>query len=184
MYASGAASRAADLDDEAAARAVIRAAHDWLFADNKAHGLAEFEAERTSLMRPRTDMDGYAVTWGIHHKTDTAEECGARCLAYAPAPPSWYVCNVWVWCAAEGDTSDDPVCFAPAAHKFEKGQCWLKHQDDPLHPHVNMQGVYDEAYRKRHPDAPPVVQWTSGVVVRSERASDVSNGTWSARAGW
>jgi len=47
-----------------------------------------------------------------------------------------------------------------------------------------MQGVYTAEYLKRHPNAPPVVQWTGGVVVRKELADRVTNGTWSSRADW
>ena len=47
-----------------------------------------------------------------------------------------------------------------------------------------MQGVYDGEYKKRHPNAPPVVQWHGGVVVRQEQSKLVSNGTWSSRAHW
>jgi len=218
VYAAGQAT----LEDSA--EHTVRMAHDWLFAQNKESNMAEAAAERVSLLRPRvrpraraarrgarrgsraraqTDFDGYAVTWGINHLTETAEECAQRCIAYQPQGASWYACNVWVWCAAEGDVSADPTCFAPAAHKFVKGQCWLKcggpkaarsaargsraarrHQDDPLNPHVNMQGVYTAEYLKRHPNAPPVVQWTGGVVVRKELADRVTNGTWSSRADW
>jgi hypothetical protein len=178
VYAAGLAT----LEDSA--EHTVKAAHDWLFAQNKEDNAREAEAERVSLLRPRTDFDGYAVTWGINHLTETAEECAQRCIDYKPQAASWYACNVWVWCAAEGDASADPTCFAPAAHKFVKGQCWLKHQDDPLNPHVNMQGVYTPEYLKRHPNAPPVVQWTGGVVVRKELADKVTNGTWSSRADW
>ena len=142
------------------AEPIVRAAHDWLFADNKEQNMAEAAAERVSLMWPRTDFDGYAVIWGINHLTETPEECAQRCIDYKPAGASWYACNIWVWCAAEGHVGPNATCFAPAAHTFVKGQCWLKHQDDPLVPHINMQGTYTEAYLKRHPNAPPIVQWT------------------------
>ena len=46
-----------------------------------------------------------------------------------------------------------------------------------------MQGVYTPEYLKRHPNAPPVVQWTGGVVVRKELADKVTNGASSAQAG-
>eukprot|EP00966_Prymnesium_polylepis_P028866 669299-Prymnesium_polylepis.1 len=38
------------------------------------------------------------------------------------------------------------------------GQCWLKHQDDPNNPQVNMRGDYSAAYLKRHPGAPQSVR--------------------------
>ena len=59
VFASGAAS--AQADD----KVISKAAHDWLFADNKAHNLAEFEAARVSVNFPRTDFDGYAGTHGF-----------------------------------------------------------------------------------------------------------------------
>jgi hypothetical protein len=60
------------------------------------------------------------------------------------------------------------------------GQCWLKHQEDPNHPQVNMKGDYSPAYIKRHPGAPPSVQWQAGVVVRNGSAVDTTK--WSSRA--
>jgi len=167
-----------DPADKAAVSAVLQLAQQWLFADHKAAGLAEAAAERVFLVFNRTDFDGYAVKWGIGHNATTAEDCAAKCLAFQPVAPSWYPCNTFVFCGTE------PTCFAPAAHTFTFGQCWLKHQDDPLVPQINMQGVYDEAYKRRHPEAPAFVQWTSGVVVRKELAGQVGNGTASARAGW
>ena len=62
------------------------------------------------------------------------------------------------------------------------GQCWLKHQEDPNNPQVNMRGDYSEAYLKRHTDAPKSVQWSAGVVVRKGSKVDLS--TWSSRANW
>eukprot|EP00958_Prasinococcus_capsulatus_P013132 scaffold1328_cov394-Prasinococcus_capsulatus_cf.AAC.18 len=88
-------------------------------------------------------------------------------------PPNNYVCNIWVWCGKE-------VCFAPAAHSFTFG--WLKYQEDPTNPQINMQGSYDEKYHRRHPKAPEKVDWTGGIVVPEGVA--VSNGTWSPRANW
>ena len=64
------------------------------------------------------------------------------------------------------------------------GQCWLKHQPDPVHPQVNMKGNYSDAYRRRHAGAPPSVQWQSGVVVPVESVGEVDTSTWSARANW
>ena len=66
-------------------------------------------------------------------------------------------------------------------HSF--GECWLKQSAEPAVPMVNMRGGYTPRYRKRHPTAPLMVQWTSGVVkLRAGRR--VTNGTWSSRAPW
>lgn len=62
------------------------------------------------------------------------------------------------------------------------GQCWLKHQEDPAKPQVNMKGKYSDEYRRRHPKAGVMVDWTAGVVVRS--GTVVSTDTWSSRANW
>ena len=71
------------------------------------------------------------------------------------------------------------ACFPPGSMT---GQCWLKHQDDPNRPQVNMRGNYSAAYLKRHPGAPPAVQWQAGAVVRKGTAVDTS--VWSSRANW
>ncbi len=123
------------------------------------------------------DFDGYALVWGDKHRTRSLEECGQRCLDWKPQRPSMYACNVFVFCPL-------PKCYAPAALPpgSMTGQCWLKHQEDPNNPQVNMRGNYSAAYLKRHPDAPPAVQWQAGVVVRKGSAVDLS--TWSSRANW
>jgi len=54
---------------------------------------------------------------------------------------------------------------------------WLSSQ-------VNMKGDYSEAYIKRHPGAPPAVQWQAGVVVKKGAAQQVETATWSSRANW
>mmetsp|Transcript_68248 Transcript_68248/g.204495 ORF Transcript_68248/g.204495 Transcript_68248/m.204495 type:complete len:355 (-) Transcript_68248:209-1273(-) len=118
-----------------------------------------------------------ALVWGDKHRTRTLEECGARCIAWKPQPPSHFVCNVFVFCPLE-------KCYAPAALPpgSMTGQCWLKHQDDPNNPQVNMRGDYSAAYLKRHPGAPQSVQWQAGVVVRNGTVVDTA--TWSSRANW
>jgi len=58
-----------------------------------------------------------------------------RVLSCAPdyrrRPPAYYACNVFVYCPLE-------KCYAPAALPpgSMMGQCWLKHQPDPMHPQV------------------------------------------------
>ena len=126
-----------------------------------------------SAPRPRR----YAIVWGDNHRTKTIEECAQRCLEWKPQPPSMYACNIFVFCPLE-------KCYAPAALPpgTMTGQCWLKHQEDPVHPQVNMRGDYSAAYIKRHPGAPPSVQWQAGAVVRKGTAVDTS--VWSSRANW
>ena len=76
--------------------------------------------------------------------------------------------------------------FPPCEHAYTDSLFavigWLKHQEDPTNPQVNMQGTYDEKYHKRHPRAPEKVDWTGGIVV--PKGVVVSNGTWSPRANW
>lgn len=43
-------------------------------------------------------------------------------------------------------------------------------------------GDYSDAYIKRHPGAPPSVQWQAGVVVK--KGSAVDTNVWSSRANW
>lgn len=119
----------------------------------------------------------YALLWGDKHRTSTLEACGKRCMDWSPKPPANFACNVFVFCPLT-------KCFAPAALPpgSMTGQCWLKHQPDPNNPQVNMRGNYSAAYLKRHPGAPPHVQWQAGVVVRKGSKVDLS--TWSARANW
>ena len=77
------------------------------------------------------------------------------------------------------DAKVPPAALPPGSMT---GQCWLKHQEDPNNPQVNMRGDYSEAYLKRHTDAPKSVQWSAGVVVRKGSKVDLS--TWSSRANW
>ena len=159
----------------------------WLFEQNRGSGAgpsragAEAGAEKTKLSaschaRESTDYDGYAVTWGSANIRASPEACCESCRAYEPRAPDFYPCNVWVFCPKpEG-------CFAPAAGEFGHGQCWLKWQEDPTRPHVNMQGAYSEAYRRTHPTAPDTVDWVAGVLVAE--GETVSNGTWSSRSHW
>jgi len=122
-----------------------------------------------------TDFDGYAVVWGSANFKTTPEECCQSCKEYVPQPPSYFPCNIWVWCGHE-------KCFAPAAGVFEYGQCWLKYQENPTNPQVNMRGPYSSEYRRTHPTAPGIVDWTAGVVVPVGEV--VTNGTWSSRSHW
>jgi hypothetical protein len=150
---------------------------EWSLAQAKDKNRAEFEAAREVHWFEKMDFDGYAVVWGDKNRARTVGECGKKCLEWKPLPPSNFPCNVFVFCPT-------PKCYAPAQLPpgSMTGQCWLKHQEDPNHPQVNMRGDYSEAYIKRHPGAPPSVQWQAGVVVRNGTKVDLS--TWSSRANW
>ena len=155
----------------------VAKAIQWSLQQGKEKNLAESQAEREVHSFPKMDFDGYALMWGDKHRTSTLEECGQKCLNWKPLPPANFACNVFVYCPT-------PKCFAPAALPpgSMTGQCWLKHQEDPNNPQVNMRGDYSEAYLKRHPGAPPSVQWSAGVVVRKGTKVDLT--TWSSRANW
>ena len=161
----------------AKATADVPKAIEWLLKRNTERNLAEFRAERVVHTFDAMDFDGYAVMWGDKHRTRTLEECGRKCVEFVPQPPANFPCNVFVFCPLS-------KCYAPAALPpgSMTGQCWLKHQDDPNRPQVNMRGNYSAAYLKRHPGAPPAVQWQAGAVVRKGTAVDTS--VWSSRANW
>ena len=155
----------------------VQAAIDWMLKQGADKNMAEYRAEREVHHWPKLDFDGYAVQWGDKHRAATIEECGRKCMEWKPVPPNNFPCNVFVFCPT-------PKCYAPAALPpgSMTGQCWLKHQDDPNNPQVNMRGEYSEAYIKRHPGAPKAVEWSAGVVVRKGTKVDLS--TWSSRANW
>ena len=81
-------------------------------------------------------------------------------------------------------------CFEPDAHTHGPGDCWLKFTETPENVEVNQRGennapgtVKDGApYGKRHPDAPRLAHWTSGVML--PRGWTPSNGTYGPRATW
>ena len=162
---------------DAKAPSDVPKAIEWQLAQNKDKGLQEARAAREVHIFDMMDFDGYAVAWGDKHRARTVEECGDKCRAWKPLPPANFACNIFVFCPR-------PKCYAPAALPpgSMTGQCWLKHQDDPNNPQVNMRGNYSDAYVKRHPGAPPSVQWQAGVVVLN--GSKVDTSTWSSRANW
>ena len=155
----------------------VQKAIEWQLKQAVDKNLAEYKAEREVHHWDKLDFDGYAVLWGDKHRTATIEECGRKCLEFKPAPPHNFPCNIFVFCPT-------PKCYAPAALPpgSMTGQCWLKHQDDPNNPQVNMKGDYSESYLKRHQGAPKSVEWSAGVVVKKGSKVDLS--TWSSRANW
>lgn len=161
----------------ATAQGDVQKAIQWQLQQGRDKNIAEAQAEREVHAFEKMDLDGYALVWGDKHRATSVEECGQKCLNWKPQPPANFACNIFVFCPL-------PKCFAPAALPpgSMTGQCWLKHQDEPNSPQINMKGDYSEAYIKRHPGAPPGVQWAAGVVVRKGTKVDLS--TWSSRANW
>eukprot|EP00899_Mesostigma_viride_P015426 jgi/Mesvir1/23885/Mv10674-RA.1 len=124
------------------------------------------------------DYDGLGVRWGIGHTKQSAQECAAACMEHEPGtipgPFERLPCNAWTWCSK-------PHCFEPDAHQHSFGDCWLKFTELPHAPEVNMRGslLY---LKQRHPQAPDMVEWVSGVIVHPQRP--FTNGTWSPRYKW
>ncbi len=149
---------------------VYSKAQPWLLKQQVEVNLAEAAAEREIRTFEHMDLDGFALKWGSDNKADSLADCGQRCLEWKPLPPYHMPCNVFVFCGME-------MCFAPAQLPpgSRKGWCWLKHQDDPTAPHVNMNGTDRRT-------ATGFVEWHAGVVVR--RGSAVRTDTRSARANW
>uniref|UniRef100_A0A7I4AH83 Apple domain-containing protein n=1 Tax=Physcomitrium patens TaxID=3218 RepID=A0A7I4AH83_PHYPA len=102
-----------------------------------------------------TDYGGVAVRWGLTHHVNSAADCCQACLDQAKnATAGQKKCNIWVYCPKEDG------CYSPDVYTHENHECWLKQADDPA---LNFKGHYDEEYRRRHPKAPLVVPWISGV---------------------
>ena len=171
----------------------------WLHARNRARNVRKWGSDAAETrerlgarctdgdwphcchISPHTDYDGIAVRWGSANKQPDAKSCCDSCRDYKPQPPDYYPCNAWVYCPKK---EGEGPCFAPAAGTFEEGQCWLKYQDDPTNPLVNMKGKYTDEYLRRHPEAPEMVDWTAGLIVEKHLWPQITNGTWSPRAGW
>ncbi|DBA76497.1 TPA: hypothetical protein ACH3X2_008559 [Trebouxia sp. C0005] len=147
--------------------------HEW-----QSSGASKEHAQ--AVLEQHADYDGLAVVWGIGHTTQTAEDCAEACRSYSPTlqqggPFSRLPCNVFAWCSEQ-------TCFEPDVHTHSFGDCWLKFSEGPLNPEVNMRGVLSDDYRIRHPNAPKMVQWHSGVVLPI--GLKPSNGTYSPRFSW
>ena len=115
----------------------VPAAITWALKQDVDKHRLEAQAERTVHVFDRMDFDGYALVWGDKHRTSTVDICGAKCKEWVPKPPSHFACNIFVFCPL-------PKCYAPAALPpgSMTGQCWLKHQEDPNNPQVNMKGAF------------------------------------------
>jgi len=82
------------------------------------------------------DYDGLGVRWGIGHKKQSWHACEEACRAFNRGPLTGgpfkgLPCNTWTWCSRQ-------ACFEPDAHKHSLGDCWLKYQELPQSPEVNM----------------------------------------------
>ncbi|KAM1289468.1 hypothetical protein ACFX2I_016728 [Malus domestica] len=103
-----------------------------------------------------TDYDGAAVRWGLTHHKDSAADCCQACFDQAKrAKPNEKRCNIWVYCPSETG------CHSPDIYEHKLGECWLKYAETPK---LNFKDKYPESYRNRHPSAPLVVPWASGIV--------------------
>eukprot|EP00798_Chlamydomonas_sp_ICE-L_P012331 gene12331-15505_t len=138
------------------------------------------QADLVMHVEKSAGYDGLAVGWGINNKVKSAEECGQQCLDHMPnyqgqGPYDKLPCNAFVWCP-------DDVCFEPDAHHHTKGDCWLKFTEGPASPELNQRGKLPDWYMKKHADAPPIVQWWSGVLLPA--GIEPNNGTWGPRYQW
>ena len=125
--------------------------------------------------RDATDYDGYAVKWG----SANVQETWRLARVARTTNPKLHISTR----ATSGSSARRRMGVSrPAAGDFIHGQCWLKFQEDPTNPHVNMRGDYSAEYRKTHPSAPKSVQWVAGSIV--EEGQTVGNGTWSSRSHW
>lgn len=134
----------------------------------------------SAVLEEHANYDGIAVVWGIGHFTPTAEDCAEACRSYEPplqhgGPFSRLPCNAFAWCSQQ-------TCFEPDVHTHSFGDCWLKFTEGPLNPEVNMRGLLPDDYRIRHPTAPKMVPWHTGVVLPIGLRP--SNGTYSPRFYW
>ena len=150
-------------------------AQPWSLKQRIEANQAEFAAEREMHSFDHMDIDGYALRWGSDNKASSLEDCGRRCLEFAPKKDQYYMpCNVFVYCPLE-------MCFAPAALPpgSRMGWCWLKNQPlgagPVVSPHINMNGTDKRTATK-------FVEWQAGVVVK--KGTIVRTDTKSARASW
>lgn len=153
---------------------------------------AEARAALEASIETHASYDGIAVRWGINHTVDSAEECAEKCRRHVAKEggrgADGLPCNVFVWCPKnEGLTK----CFEPDAHEHYPGDCWLKFSETPENVEVNQRGANDAAgftnaagrtYRERHPDAPALTHWTSGVMLPPGVKN--TGGTLGPRATW
>ncbi|TYG63309.1 hypothetical protein ES288_D06G019400v1 [Gossypium darwinii] len=134
--------------------------------DDKPEGVEDTEEEDQILAgRPlppqchaelHTDYDGAAVKWGLTHHKESAADCCQACLDQAKnAKPGEKKCNIWVYCPSENG------CYSPDIYQHKHMECWLKFSEKPR---LNFKNRYSEQYRDRHPKAPVMIPWVSGII--------------------
>ncbi|KAL4310643.1 hypothetical protein GQ457_01G010020 [Hibiscus cannabinus] len=134
--------------------------------DDKHEGVEDTEDEEQILAgRPlplecntelHTDYDGDCVRWGLSNPKESAADCCQDCLDQAKsAKPGEKKCNIWVYCPSESG------CYSPDKYTHKHMECWLKYSESPS---LNFKDRYSEEYRNRHPKAPVIVPWVSGVI--------------------
>jgi hypothetical protein len=139
-----------------------------------------------------TDYAGAAVRWGLTHHVGSAADCCQACLNQAKnAKPEEKKCNIWVYCPREGGchspdkySHENHECWlkqvSPSSLNLFKlseiqnyrifflfhgnSLTWVLFMGQADEPVLNFKDRYSDEYRQRHPAAPSVVPWVSGVV--------------------
>eukprot|EP00850_Spirogloea_muscicola_P019773 SM000199S05400 [mRNA] locus=s199:58301:59556:- [translate_table: standard] len=116
--------------------------------------------EATCNGEAHVEYGGEPVRWGLTHLTETVAECCMACSAHAAdAAAGARPCNIWVYCPLKGGCYSPGTGADASLHKHK--QCWLK---QATKPQVLFAGAYPPDFVREHPDAPPKVQWVSGVL--------------------
>ena len=97
---------------------------------------------------PHSDRGGKTLTFGVSHRTTSAQECCDRCTAHSVKNHKNNPCNSWTFCNA-------PVCWGLDTgwnHTF--GECWLRHMrpaedGTPAAPTFGQRGAYGAEYRQK-----------------------------------
>ena len=95
--------------------------------------------DETCGEEPHSDRGGKGRTFGVSHRTASAQECCDKCKKWTKQGG----CNSWTFCGY-------PVCFGLDTgwnHTF--GECWLRQLADPAQPTFGQRGKYAMRYRKR-----------------------------------
>lgn len=137
-------------------------------------------AELEAFSEIGADYDGLGVQWGIGNYKATWQACEAACRSHRPkkvaGPFSSLPCNTWTWCSQK-------KCFEPDAHSHSFGDCWLKFQELPEEPEVNMRNGMLPSYLRRHRrELASGMPWVSGVLLPP--GTRLGKGTWGPRAYW
>merc|ERR1712216_551353 len=137
-----------------------------------------------------SDRGGRGLTFGVGHRTDSAQECCDKCKALKEHEKG--PCNSWTFCGL-------PVCWGLDSgwnHTF--GECWLRHLEpdhaaSPTLKDFGQRGKYTEEFRQKHMNVrpecadkskpwacPPThVAWTSGSFgSKTDSAEYQTGGGW------